>query len=111
MCNSINNKITCSVSLPQSVNTQRNEDEYTDQVDQAAKAVSEIQAWQYTKVIVSRAIDFEGGVDIPGTLLRGRRSNTPARSFALNHGGFEATGFTLDGGKVVTEPLAALGAT
>src|SRR4051794_13113886 len=64
------------------------------------------------KVIASRAVDLTEAVEMRATLLKGRRQNTPARTFSLNHEGFEATGFSpelvlcLENGKVTTEPLA-----
>ncbi|KAG8425775.1 hypothetical protein J3459_009696 [Metarhizium acridum] len=84
-------------------------DEYIDRVGQG---ISEIKAGKYKKVILSRAIDLGEEVDMVGTLLKGRRRNTPKRSFSVNQGGFQATGFSpelvmaLQNGKVVTEPLA-----
>ncbi|KAF4458952.1 ADC synthase [Fusarium albosuccineum] len=91
------------------VNTLAQGDEYLKRV---VDALSEIAAGKYEKVIASRAVELAEKFDVPGTLLRGRRSNTPARSFALSHEGFEATGFSpelvmlLADGKVTTEPLA-----
>ncbi len=75
-------------------------------------ALTEIQKGMYNKVIASRIVDLERPIDMPATLLLGRRSNTPARTFCFKHAGFEATGFSpelvmaLENGKVVTEPLA-----
>ena len=77
-----------------------------------ASALSEIKSGLYKKIIVSRAVDLKERVDMPATLLRGRRANTPARTFCLNQAGFQATGFSpelvvsVDKGKVTTEPLA-----
>ncbi|KIE00822.1 Salicylate synthase, partial [Metarhizium majus ARSEF 297] len=84
-------------------------DEYIDRV---RRGISEIKAGKYKKVILSRAIDLGEEVDMVGTLVRGRRRNTPKRSFSVNHAGFQATGFSpelvmaLQDGKIVTEPLA-----
>ncbi|SNT29691.1 salicylate synthase [Actinomadura meyerae] len=78
-----------------------------------AAAVAEIRAGRYQKVIVSRRLDVPHPVDVVATYARGREANTPARSFLLDLGGFQATGFspevlaTVDaGGRVMTQPLA-----
>lgn len=89
-----------------------NEKEKTAYSSLVKKAVAEIKDNKYTKVIVSRAVDLTEEVDMPATLLRGRRGNNPARSFSFSHAGFQATGFSpelvlsLSKGKVITEPLA-----
>ncbi|KAJ5086212.1 hypothetical protein N7532_010983 [Penicillium argentinense] len=91
------------------INTQDTADKYTGLVK---KALSDIAQGQYTKVIASRVVEIGHKVDMPATLLLGRRSNNPARSFSFNHNGHEATGFSpelvlsVKKGKVVTEPLA-----
>jgi len=91
---------------PQPANTQSNEEEYKVLV---SKALKEIKAGKYSKIISSRSVDLEKLVDMPLTLLHGRRANNPARSYILNHGGFQATGFSpelvmaFQKGKVVTE--------
>ncbi|PWY84762.1 salicylate synthetase [Aspergillus heteromorphus CBS 117.55] len=83
--------------------------EYTSRVQ---RAQAEITNGQYLKVIPSRAVDIPERVDMPGTLLQGRQSNSPSRTFCLNHAGYQATGFSpelvmsLDKGVVKTEPLA-----
>ncbi|KAH9214380.1 ADC synthase, partial [Leptodontidium sp. 2 PMI_412] len=59
-----------------------------------AKAVAEIKSGKYTKIIISRAVDLTDELDMPATLLRGRRGNNPARSFSFNHERFQATGFS-----------------
>ncbi|CNF96386.1 Isochorismate synthase/isochorismate-pyruvate lyase mbtI [Mycobacterium tuberculosis] len=78
-----------------------------------AQAVAEIQEGRYQKVIVSRRLDIPHPVDVVATYVRGRGANTPARSFLLDLGGFQATGFspevlaTVDAdGRVMTQPLA-----
>ncbi|TDD79243.1 salicylate synthase [Actinomadura rubrisoli] len=78
-----------------------------------AQAVSEIHAGRYQKVIVSRRLDVPFPVDVVSTYVRGRAANTPARSFLLDLGGFQATGFSPEvlasvdgGGRVMTQPLA-----
>jgi salicylate synthetase len=78
-----------------------------------AQAVAEIHEGRYQKVIVSRRLDVPHPVDVIATYARGREANTPARSFLLDLGGFQATGFspevlaTVDAdGRVMTQPLA-----
>ncbi|WP_243722496.1 salicylate synthase [Actinomadura sp. 7K507] len=80
---------------------------------QVAQAIAEINAGHYQKVIVSRRLDISYPVDIVSTYVRGRRANTPARSFLLDLGGFQATGFSPEvlasvdaSGRVMTQPLA-----
>src|ERR1035441_2313946 len=48
--------IACRVSAPWPVNTEQNEEEYKSLV---SEALSEIKAADYTKIIVSRAIDLD----------------------------------------------------
>jgi salicylate synthetase len=97
------------VSPPRPVNTQQKEDEYKTLV---TEALADIRADEYTKIIVSRAINLSDRVDMPSTLLHGRRHNTPARTFIMNHAGFQAVGFSpelvisVHNGTVLTEPLA-----
>jgi salicylate synthetase len=75
-------------------------------------ALSDIAQGRYGKVIPSRALEIEGKIDMPATLLAGRHANDPARTFPISHGGYRATGFSpelvlsVDNGKVMTEPLA-----
>ncbi|MFE3460088.1 salicylate synthase [Nocardiopsis aegyptia] len=78
-----------------------------------AKAVADIRAGLLGKVILSRAVDVPFEVDLPSTYLRGRRNNTPARSFLLDLGGRQAAGFSPEtvaevtaDGHVCTQPLA-----
>lgn len=104
-------KATARVDTPRFLqdDMKQNTDDYKSTV---ARALLEIAEDQYTKVIVSRAVDLKDEIDMPATLLWGRRGNTPARTFSLSHEGFEATGFSpelvmsLENRKVVTEPLA-----
>ncbi len=94
------------VREPHPVNTHVNEKEYKSIV---SKALAEITDGKYNKVIVSRAVDLHNLVDMPSTLLHGRRGNTPARSYTMSHAGFQATGFSpelvmaVQNGIVVTE--------
>ncbi|MGW0179852.1 salicylate synthase [Nocardia sp. NPDC003345] len=81
--------------------------------DRVAKAVGEIEAGQYRKVILSRKVELPFAVDIPATYRLGRAHNTPARSFLLGLGGLQAAGFSpelvlsvSDDRTVTTEPLA-----
>ncbi|WOA52084.1 salicylate synthase [Dickeya solani] len=83
-----------------------------DYQQRVTRALEEIAAGEYTKVIVSRALTLSERIDLPATLWRGRMSNTPARSFLLQQGAFAATGFspemvvTVEQGIVTSEPLA-----
>lgn len=81
--------------------------------ERVAEAVAEIHADRYQKVIVSRRLDIPHPVDVVSTYVRGREANTPARSFLLDLGGFQATGFSPEvlasvdaAGHVMTQPLA-----
>ncbi|RMI28413.1 salicylate synthase [Nocardia stercoris] len=81
--------------------------------DRVATAVAEIHAGHYRKVILSRRVAIPFGVDLAATYRLGRAHNTPARSFLLRLGDFEAAGFSPelvaavdDTGVVTTEPLA-----
>ncbi|SEE28700.1 salicylate synthetase [Amycolatopsis lurida] len=81
--------------------------------DAVAKAVTEIRAGSLDKVILSRVVPVEKDLDFPATYVAGRRGNTPARSFLLRLGGWEAAGFSPEivasvgsDGAVSTQPLA-----
>jgi len=85
----------------------------TDYRGRVAAAIGEIAAGRYHKVILSRCVDVPFALDFPSTYRRGRRHNTPARSFLLRLGGFRALGYSPevvaavhDDGAVITEPLA-----
>ncbi|WP_424188019.1 salicylate synthase [Actinokineospora sp. G85] len=76
-------------------------------------AVADIRAGQLQKVILSRAVEVPFNVDLVSTYVLGRRSNTPARSFLLDLGGWRAAGFSPEtvaevgaDGRVSTQPLA-----
>ncbi|KAI9148710.1 Salicylate synthase [Paramyrothecium foliicola] len=94
---------------PMGVDTVEHADNYIERVE---KAISEIAAGQYKKIIASRAVELAESIDMIGTLDLGRRSNSPARTFTINHEGHQATGFSpelvmlYEHGRVVTEPLA-----
>ncbi|MEU8802031.1 salicylate synthase [Spirillospora sp. NPDC048819] len=99
-----------SAGAPSPVGVRVDGDRYRAQV---AEAVAEINAGRYQKVIVSRRLDISHPVDVVSTYVRGRRANTPARSFLLDLGGFQATGFSPEvlasvdaDGRVMTQPLA-----
>jgi len=81
--------------------------------ERVAQAVKEIRQGQYQKVILSRTVPIPFPADLVGTYAKGRRANTPARSFLLRFGGLHAAGFspevivTVDAdGQVLTQPLA-----
>jgi salicylate synthetase len=85
----------------------------TDYRARVAAAIGEIAAGRYHEVILSRCVDVPFALDFPATYRRGRRHNTPARSFLLRLSGFRALGYSpelvaavQDDGVVVTEPLA-----
>ena len=85
-------------------------DEYRDAVE---GAVQDIADARLQKMILSRLVQVDEDIDLVGTYLRGRRQNTPARSFLLRLGGLEAAGFSpeivvsvTDDGTVVSQPLA-----
>jgi salicylate synthetase len=85
----------------------------TDYRARVAAAIGEIAAGRYHKVILSRCVDVPFALDFPATYRRGRRHNTPARSFLLQLSGFRALGYSPelvaavhDDGVVVAEPLA-----
>ncbi|GAA1943588.1 salicylate synthase [Kitasatospora viridis] len=78
-----------------------------------ARVVAEIGAGRLQKAILSRPVPVPFPVDLCASYLHGRRHNTPARSFLLDLGGWQAAGFSpetvleADGtGCVTTQPLA-----
>ncbi|MEU9731653.1 salicylate synthase [Streptomyces sp. NPDC048002] len=80
-----------------------------------ARTVEDIRAGLLEKAVLSRKVPLPAGppVDFPATYLTGRRSNTPARSYLLDLGGYRAAGFSPetvlevgDNGRVSTQPLA-----
>ncbi|MFF5262842.1 salicylate synthase [Actinomadura viridis] len=98
------------VGTPSPVDVRAGGDRYRSRV---ARAVAEIGAGRYQKVIVSRRLPVPFPVDVVSTYVRGRAANTPARSFLLRLGGFQATGFSPEvlasvdaAGTVMTQPLA-----
>lgn len=81
--------------------------------DAVARAVDEIQARRYQKVILSRLVPVDGDVDLFATYEVGRRANTPARSYLLDLGDVRCAGFSPEtvvevtaDGRVSTQPLA-----
>ncbi|MDX3593704.1 salicylate synthase [Streptomyces sp. ID03-2B] len=78
-----------------------------------SRAVAEIRDGELQKVILSRAVQVSGDLDLPETYLAGRSVNSPARSFLFDLGGMEAAGFSPEtvvevsaDGRVSTQPLA-----
>ena len=78
-----------------------------------AQAVEEIRTTALDKVILSRAIELPPGIDLMATFRRGRRAVAAARSFHLDLGGWQASGFSPEtvvevapDGQVSTQPLA-----
>lgn len=76
-------------------------------------ALDRIHHGEFHKVIMSRRVDLPFAVDMPATYATIRRNNTPARSFLLDLGGWQAAGVSpetvleADGaGLVSTQPLA-----
>lgn len=59
-----------------------------------AAAVAEMRTGAYQKVILSRAVECEQPVDMATGYRMGRAANTPARSFLLRDGDFQAYGFS-----------------
>ncbi|MFJ8911692.1 salicylate synthase [Amycolatopsis sp. NPDC102389] len=81
--------------------------------DAVAAAVVDIRAGLLDKVILSRVVPIKEEIDFPATYVTGRQGNTPARSFLLRLGGWEAAGFSPEivagvgaDGAVRTQPLA-----
>ncbi|MCC3331506.1 salicylate synthase [Nocardia abscessus] len=76
-------------------------------------ALDRIHDGEFHKVIMSRRVDLPFAVDMPATYAAVRRMNTPARSFLLDLGGWQAAGVSpetvleADGtGRAATQPLA-----
>lgn len=94
---------------PRPVDVRTDADDYRGRV---ATAVEEIRSGRYHKVVLSREVPVPFDVDVPATYAYGRARNTPARSFLVSLGGVTAAGFSpelvvaVEGGRVVTEPLA-----
>ncbi|KAH6712661.1 ADC synthase [Leptodontidium sp. MPI-SDFR-AT-0119] len=87
----LDSKSTFASQSPITMDSEKGTVKYSSLV---AKAVAEIKSGKYTKIIISRAVDLTDELDMPATLLRGRRGNNPARSFSFNHERFQATGFS-----------------
>lgn len=78
-----------------------------------ARAIGEIRARRYQKVILSRLVPVDGDIDLVATYEAGRRANTPARSYLLDLGDVRCAGFSPEtvvevsaAGRVFTQPLA-----
>ncbi|NEA78303.1 salicylate synthase [Actinospica acidiphila] len=83
--------------------------------DAVARTIEDIRAGLLEKAVVSRKVPLPAApaVDFAATYLAGRRSNTPARSYLLDLGGYRAAGFSpetvlevAENGRVSTQPLA-----
>jgi salicylate synthetase len=72
------------------------------------QAIARIRAGVLAKVILSRCVEVPFAVNMPATYAAGRRANTPARSFLLDLGGWQAAGFSPE---TVLEAAAGLAAT
>ncbi len=79
------------------------------------RTIEDIRAGLLEKAVVSRKVPLPAApaVDFAATYLAGRRSNTPARSYLLDLGGYRAAGFSpetvlevAENGRVSTQPLA-----
>lgn len=77
------------------------------------RALDRIRQGEFHKVILSRRVEVPFAVDMPATYVAVRRNNTPARSFLLDLGGWQAAGVSpetvleADGaGLATTRPLA-----
>jgi salicylate synthetase len=84
-----------------------------DYLGGVGQAIRRIRNGGLRKVILSRSVDVPFEVDMPATYAVGRRANTPARSFLLDLGGWQATGFSPEtmlevdaSGLAATQPLA-----
>ncbi|MFC9331202.1 salicylate synthase [Kitasatospora sp. NPDC057015] len=78
-----------------------------------AHAVAEIGRGRLEKAILSRGVAVPFAVDLGATYVLARRHNTPARSFLLDLGGWQAAGFSPEtvvevdaAGAASTQPLA-----
>lgn len=78
-----------------------------------ATAVERIQAGRLAKVVLSRRVPVPFEVDLAATCLRGRRANSPARTFLVDLPGMRAVGFSPEtvaeigaDGEVSSQPLA-----
>ncbi|MGV9633227.1 salicylate synthase [Nocardia rhamnosiphila] len=85
----------------------------TAYLDRVRSALNRIEGGELHKVIMSRRVDIPFAVDMPATYAAIRRNNTPARSFLLDLGGWQAAGVSpetvleADGaGLATTQPLA-----
>lgn len=78
-----------------------------------ATAVEQIRRRRLQKVILSRVVPVQAGIDLVSTYQVGRQGNTPARSFLLSLGTQQSAGFSPEtivtvsaNGDVSTHPLA-----
>ncbi|CAM3924980.1 salicylate synthase [Nocardiopsis rhodophaea] len=96
--------------VPVQVDLETGADDYRRSV---ASLVEEISAGKLQKAILSREVPVETEIDFPASFRRGRRENTPARSFLLDMGGLRCFGFSPEtvievfaDGRVASQPLA-----
>ena len=59
-----------------------------------ADAIDAIATSDLRKVVISRRVTLRSALDFAATYERGRRANTPARSFLVHLGGLRAVGFS-----------------
>ena len=59
-----------------------------------ADAIDAIATSDLRKVVISRRVTLRSDIDFAATYERGRRANTPARSFLIRLGGLRAAGFS-----------------
>ncbi|MCZ4556781.1 salicylate synthase [Rhodococcus maanshanensis] len=97
-------------TAPEPVRVDRLDAAYLQGVE---RAVARIRDGALQKVILSRSVDVPFEVNMPATYAAGRRANTPARSFLLDLGGWQAAGFSPEtvlevdaAGLAATQPLA-----
>ncbi|KAL4961264.1 putative salicylate synthetase [Aspergillus stella-maris] len=105
-----NQHYTLASSSPLSINLEENADEFLSQI---RTALARVNSGKYSKVIPSRIVTINGGhVNMPLSLLHGRRSNNPARTFCFSHAGYQSTGFSpevvaqVKGTKIITDAVA-----
>lgn len=106
-----NQKKDDSMTLVDSSSVINYDEEYYKKI--VTVGVDEIKSGKYQKVILSRKVPIEEHLDMKETYIRGRKKNTPARSYWCRLGEFEVVGFSPETvaevdreGNVYTFPLA-----